>query len=367
MLPNVVIPDSVTTLGTNSFYNCTALKSVTLGTNVSSIKTSAFSACSELTNITIPDSLTNIADNAFLQCYSLASIALPNVISIEGGAFDACFGLTCVVFGTNLASIGNGAFAECRSLTNVTIPDSVTTIGASAFDNCHSLSSISIGEGVENVGNVVFNACYSLTNITVNINNPIYSSLDGALFNRNQTSLIAYPPGKAGSYTIPNGTTNIGYFAFGDCPNLTEVIVPATVNNIASAAFGNSPNLTNVYFIGDAPVPTNDSSVFTADNNATVYYLPGTAGWGATFDGRPTVLWNPQAQTGDDHFGIRNNQFGFNVTGGSNLVFVVEACTNLTNPVWIPLSTNLLSGGLLYFSDPQWTNFSSRFYKFSFP
>jgi hypothetical protein len=61
------------------------------------------------------------------------------------------------------------------------------------------------------------------------------------------------------------------------------------------------------------------------------------------------------------------NCFGFTITGSSNLVIVVEACTNLANPIWSPLGTNSLTGGSYYFSDPQWTNYSAHFYRFRSP
>ena len=83
------------------------------------------------------------------------------------------------------------------------------------------------------------------------------------------------------------------------------------------------------------------------------------------FDGFPTELWNPQAQTSGASFGVRTNQFGFNITGNSNLVVVVEGCTNLANPVWQPIQTDTLTDGTNYFSDPQWTNYPARFYRLS--
>jgi hypothetical protein len=107
--------------------------------------------------------------------------------------------------------------------------------------------------------------------------------------------------------------------------------------------------------------------VFSGDNNATVYYLPGTTDWGPTFGGLATILWNPQVQTGDPSFGVRTNQFGFNITGSSGLVIVVEASTNLANPTWATLQTNTLSFDSLYFSDPAWTNHPSRFYRVYWP
>jgi hypothetical protein len=138
--------------------------------------------------------------------------------------------------------------------------------------------------------------------------------------------------------------------------------------------FVDCPNLTSVYFAGNAP--TVNGYVFSANgelpgnNNVTVYYLPGTTGWTqfVTLSGAAmSVLWNPQVQTGDASFGVQSNQFGFNITGSSNLVIVVEACTNFSNPVWQPVSTNTLTGGLSYFSDSQWTNYPSRFYRLRSP
>ena len=59
--------------------------------------------------------------------------------------------------------------------------------------------------------------------------------------------------------------------------------------------------------------------------------------------------------------------FGFNITGDSNMVVVVEVCTNLSNPAWQPVQTNTLTGGTSNFSDPQWTNYPGRFYRLRSP
>jgi len=64
---------------------------------------------------------------------------------------------------------------------------------------------------------------------------------------------------------------------------------------------------------------------------------------------------------------VRTNRFGFNITGTSGLVIVVEASTNIANPVWQPVQTNTLNGGSAYFSDPQWTNYPGRFYRLRSP
>ena len=131
-------------------------------------------------------------------------------------------------------------------------------------------------------------------------------------------------------------------------------------------------SLTGVCFQGNSPTPTNDSSVFSGDppyypnDPATVYYLPGTTGWGAFFDGLPTALWylpNPQILYFEPSFGVQPGGFGFTISWATNASVVVEAATNLANPVWLPMSTSPLTSGTNYFSDPQWTNYPERFYR----
>jgi hypothetical protein len=75
----------------------------------------------------------------------------------------------------------------------------------------------------------------------------------------------------------------------------------------------------------------------------------------------------PQVQTSDASFGVRTNQFGFNLDGASGMTVVVEASASLTSPNCFPVATNTLTGGSFYFSDPQWTNYPMRFYRIRSP
>jgi hypothetical protein len=101
----------------------------------------------------------------------------------------------------------------------------------------------------------------------------------------------------------------------------------------------------------------------------TAYYLPGTTGWTQFLSqvGIHGQLWDAQIETSDGSFGVRTNQIGFNITGTSNLAVVVQTCATLSNSVWTPLQTNTLTGAPLYFGDPNWTNYASRFYRLHWP
>jgi len=338
------------------------------GLPVTSIGDHAFDSCAHLTTVTIPNSVTSIGDSAFILCTSLTSVTIPSsVTNIGDWAFSSC-NLTSVSIPDSVTSIADGAFGYCRSLASVTIPNSVTNIGSAAFYST-SLSSVTIGTNVTSIGFEAFARGTSLRGITVDTNNPAYSSLDGVLFDKSLTTLVQYPGGTTGGYTIPNSVTSIGGSAFEGCNNLTTVTIPSSVTNLGILAFAGCVSLAGAYFEGNAPsicwVPW--PSFYGCA--ATLYYLPGTTGWSgfATNANILTALWTPQVQTSDASFGVRTNHFGFTINWASGMTVVVEACTKLANHTWSPLATNTLTSGSSYFSDPQWTNYPGRFYRLRWP
>jgi hypothetical protein len=104
--------------------------------------------------------------------------------------------------------------------------------------------------------------------------------------------------------------------------------------------------------------------VFSSDNNATVYYLPGTTGWGSTYAGLPTATWTlPYPLILNGSLGVLSNQFAFTVSWATNASVVVEASADLNNPKWSPVITNALNNGVVNFTNPKWANYPSRFYR----
>ena len=89
-----------------------------------------------------------------------------------------------------VASIESNAFYDCTSLTSVTIPNSVISIGDGAFGDCTSLASVTIPSNVTSIGDETFGNCFNLTAITVDEENSFYSSVNGVLLDKSQSTLI---------------------------------------------------------------------------------------------------------------------------------------------------------------------------------
>ena len=288
-LAEIVIPDSVTSIGGFAFSGCTSLSKVDLPKTLTTIEVGTFRDCTSLKEIVIPDSVTEIrsnwgyanenCDGAFSGCTSLSKVKLSkNLTKIEGdtfsgctslteitipdsvteircnlglGAFSGCTSLSKVDLPKNLTMIDEYTFSGCTSLAEIDIPDSVTSIGRFAFSNCTSLESITIGSGVESLGDEWIASCRRLANITVSPDNKTYSSVDGVLFNKDKSELLAYPIGnKRSSYTIPDGVTKIDQKAFYGCRYIESLTIPVSVAEIEASALGNCYDIRTINYLG---------------------------------------------------------------------------------------------------------------------
>ena len=358
-IPSTIDGLPVTTIGDYAFSWCSDLTSVTIPNSVTTIGESAFASCISLTSVTIPNSITNIGVGPFAGCSGLSAITADTLnafySSVDGILFNkkqteltqypAGKTASDYTIPNSVTNIGDYAFYDCSGLTSVTIPNSVATIGGVAFSHCSGLTSVTIGNSVTTIGHGAFMDCSSLTSIT--IPNSVTSFVDG----------YEYWDGEG--HPQANGV-------FSGCTSLTNVTIPSSVTTIGDYAFSSCYSLTSVFFRGNAPAL--GFHVFEA--NATVYYLPGSSGWRPTFGGFPTALWylpNPLILDFGASFGVQTNRFGFIISWATNASVVVEASTNLSSHVWSPVATNTLTGGSSYFSDPQWTNSPTRFYRLRSP
>lgn len=213
---------------------------------VTRIGASAFSGCTKLTSVTIPSSVTLIDSSAFSGCGGLTSLAIPSSLTVIGNnAFENCDGLTNVTLLPGLKNIGSNAFSYCNRLAGVTIPSGVTMIGSNAFAGT-ALTTVSVPSSVTSIGSSAFAYCSLLTSIVVDPANPGYSSVNGVLFNKSQTSLVQFPIGLSGDYQIPSSVTMIGSEAFYGSNGLTSVSIPPNVTNIGDRAFSYCDGLTGV-------------------------------------------------------------------------------------------------------------------------
>ena len=218
----IVIPDSVTEIGSQAFSGCEKLTSVSIPNSVTMIRDRAFFDCNSLASITIPDSVTDIELQAFCNCTSLKSVTIPaSVTDIGDEAFgyyfndideleikkvdgfkinyvkntyghyyatkngfsdedclftielndgtleiskyagnSATYEIPGEIDGKKVIRIGNSAFIDCTELTSVTIPDGVTDIRWRAFYNCVSLKSVTIPKSVTYIDNYAFGYYY---------------------------------------------------------------------------------------------------------------------------------------------------------------------------------------------------------------
>ena len=337
-LTSITIPYSVTSIGDCAFIHCSSLASVTIPESVNSIGYMAFMGCN-IKTINIPCSVISIGNSAFYSVsYSsntvLTSIqvddnnsayssengvlfdkaktlliqyppgktdkhyTIPNsVISILGGAFAGCSGLTSITIPNSVTTIGDMTFFACKELVSVSIGNSVTTIGGNAFSYCNSLVSITIPNSVTSIENYAFFHCSNLTSI--NIGNSVlsigYRAFDGC------SSLV--------SIIIPNSVTTIGDMAFMGCHSLTSVTIPNSVTYLGGWAFRECQGLESIHVDEDNITYSSENGVlfnkaktillqYPMARPDTNYIIPNSVeyiDWGAFYSCNITSLTIPSS------------------------------------------------------------------------
>ena len=327
-----VIPSdgSVTTIGTEAFYDCESLKTVVIPEGIIEIESGAFDLCENLESVYLPASLEVLNSNPFPRCTSIKSITLNennkyfhtagnciietatktliigcmnSVIPADGsvtvigdGAFSAQINLTSIVIPDCVTKIGQAAFSYCMGLTSINIPEGIDEIPTAAFYGCTEITNITIPSSVKKIGEYAFGAMLSLKsinipasvieiegnpfedtiyleNLTVDAGNAYYTAKGNCLIEKATKTIIA---GFANSIIPDDGSVEvIGDRAFCFQTEMTTVTLPASIKKLGDFCFGGCSNLETFIFAGTAEEwnliekhpDWNKNSKFKYDNN----------------------------------------------------------------------------------------------------
>ncbi len=249
-ITNVIIPDSVVTIGEYAFQN-TNLVSINLSNNVKIIKKAAFAKtkiksvvipesvielgaqvfwqCTELESAKISDNVTDLKTYLFYECGKLSKVNIPAKATAIGSTAFAKTALTDINITGNVISIGDYAFQDCNKLKNVTLQDGIEQIGAYAFYQC-AVEKIVIPSTVKTMGTNIFWKCSNLRQATINS-----EKVGDKMFK--ECALLV-------DVTISQNTKSIGEYAFQYCTAIYEMILPSNVTMVAKNSFYNLYNLT---------------------------------------------------------------------------------------------------------------------------
>ena len=146
----------------------------------------------------------------------------------------------------------NGQSWSGIKIKKITLPDTVYSLGDQTFNNLIYLLEVNIPYNITNINLKVFEGCDNLESINIASKNSKYSSEDGVLFDKDKTILLKYPPGKKGTYIVPESIKRIEDYSFNNTKNIDIVKFKYKVNNIGAYAFSYS-NVKELYFFGDPP------------------------------------------------------------------------------------------------------------------
>ena len=227
----VIIDESVTSIGEDAFKGAATLTSINIPNSVTSIGRAAFWG-TNLSTVVIPESVTSISAELFRTTKSLTSVTIPSAVTeIKNFAFDGT-GLTSITIPSTVTTIGMGAFKN-TNLISIIIPNSVNSIGQSAFENTINLKTATFQGSLESLTAGIFEGAKSLSTITFP---PSLKWIEAGAFYGTGFSTIV----------IPGSVETIYQYAFASMPYLKTAVIQEGVNTVLHGAFSGDPLLSTV-------------------------------------------------------------------------------------------------------------------------
>ena len=288
LLDTIVLPASVSSLGTYAFAFCTSLKSINLPATQQTLPTSIFEGCSGLESIELPATLTTINQDAFYGCSKLGSINLPEgLTTIYQRAFQNCK-LESVTIPSTVTSIGSSAFkgnptksvtwlpANCSistgdnapfystssQITSFVFGDSVKTIPGYLCYQMNKLDSVALPEKLTTIGQYAFDGCSLFKNVTI----PASVTSIGTYGFAFCTSLK--------NFEFPKGIKSLATSVLEGCTGLEDVIIPASVSTINQDAFYNCSKLMAIHNYAITPQAIPSRAVYNVNKQTCILYVP---------------------------------------------------------------------------------------------
>lgn len=242
---------SVTSIAASTFNNCTNLTGILLSDSILKIGDYAFSGCTGLTgSLNIPNSVKSIGSSAFYDCSAIQTLNIGNSVdSIGSFAFSSCTSLVNISLGSRLKHVGYMGFNNCTGITSINLPNSLKSLGGSVFNGCTSLYSISIPDSIESLGSGDFEGTIWLAgqpNGIVYFGKVLYKYKGAMPSNttitvRDGTVCIAGSAfaslSQLVSISLPNSLKVIGGGAFSQTSGLSEIIIPDSVTKLGDESF----------------------------------------------------------------------------------------------------------------------------------
>ena len=188
-----------------------------------------------------------------------------------------------------------------------------------------------------------------------------YSSLDGVLFDKTQTTLIRFPFGRLGDYTIPDSVTRIEYSAFMGCGGLTSVTIPDSVTSVGASAFRDCESLERIVFEGDA-AEVGEAAFRDLSSNAKIFINPEAKGFGSRFEGLPVEFLPKEVEISTVSTGVA--PFSFTIETEPDTAYRIDSTSDLSpEGRWTKIGSIQGSGEPVEFTDTREALFLMQFYR----